>query len=77
MVSALPGSRLTAPAPVELSGEVHLDRVSFRYSEEGPLILDNVSIDARPGEFIAVVGESGSGKSMLVRLALGLEEPTG
>ena len=77
MLSELPNSRSTAPAPVELSGEVHLDRVSFRYSEEGPLILDNVSIDARPGEFIAIVGESGSGKSTLMRLAPGLEEPTG
>ena len=77
MLSVLPSGESTVPTQVELSGEVHLHRVSFRYSEEGPLILDNVSIDARPGEFIAIVGESGSGKSTLMRLALGLEEPTG
>ncbi|MCY4527301.1 MAG: ATP-binding cassette domain-containing protein, partial [Anaerolineaceae bacterium] len=63
--------------PAELSGDVHFDRVSFRYSEDGPLILDDVSIAARPGEFVAIVGESGSGKTTLLRLALGLEEPTG
>jgi len=60
----------------QLSGDVHFDHVSFRYSADGPLILDDVSIRAKPGEFIAVVGESGSGKSTLVRLALGLEEPS-
>ena len=59
-----------------LTGEIHFDRVSFRYSDTGPMVLDNVTIRAKPGEFIAVVGESGSGKSTLVRLALGLETPS-
>ena len=64
-------------APLELNGEIHFDRVSFRYSEDSPLILDEVSIEARPGEFVAIVGESGSGKTTILRLALGLEEPAG
>ncbi len=59
-----------------LNGEILFDRVSFRYSDTGPLILDNVTIRAKPGEFIAIVGESGSGKSTLMRLALGLETPS-
>ena len=59
----------------ELNGDVHFDHVSFRYSDDGPLILDDVSIRARPGEFIALVGRSASGKSTLLRLGLGLEEP--
>ena len=50
--------------------------MSFRYSENGPLIVDDVSIHARPGEFVAIVGESGAGKSTLVQLALGLEQPS-
>ncbi len=62
------------PAP-ELKGEVLLDRVSFRYSDDGPLILNEVTIHALPGEFIALVGESGAGKSTIFRLALGLERP--
>ncbi len=60
----------------ELHGEVVFDKVSFRYDADGPLILDEVSIRARKGEFIAIVGESGSGKSTLLRLALGLERPS-
>ena len=62
------------PSP-ELKGEVLLDRVSFRYSDDGPLTLNDVTIHALPGEFIALVGESGAGKSTIFRLALGLERP--
>ena len=62
------------PAP-ELKGEVLLDHVSFRYSDDGPLVLNDVTIHALPGEFVALVGESGSGKSTIFRLALGLERP--
>ena len=63
--------------PVErLGGEVLFDRISFRYDPDGPLILDDVTIRARPGEFIAIAGESGAGKSTLFRLALGIDLPT-
>ncbi len=59
-----------------LEGEVVLDKVSFSYSEGSPRILQEVSIHAKPGEFVAVVGESGAGKSTVFRLALGLEKPS-
>ena len=61
--------------PGELAGEVEASRISFRYSEDGPLILDEVSLRAEPGEFVAIVGPSGSGKSTLLRLLLGFERP--
>ena len=76
MLLTPPDNGPASAAPAELGGEVHFDRVSFRYSADGPLILDTVSIEARPGEFVAIVGESGSGKTTILRLALGLEEPT-
>ncbi len=60
----------------ELAGEIELSHVSFRYGEDGPLILDDVSIRAAPGEFIALVGPSGAGKSTCLRLLLGFERPT-
>jgi len=68
----LPGEEVSQ----DLYGEVRFDHVSFRYFENGALILDDVSIHARAGEFVAIVGRSGAGKSTLVRLALGLEEPS-
>ncbi len=77
MLRTPPDNGPAPSAPAELSGEIQFDRVSFRYSEDGSLVLDEVSIEARPGEFVAIVGESGSGKTTILRLALGLEEPTG
>lgn len=59
----------------ELSGDIELSHVSFRYQDDGPLILDDVTIRARPGQMVALVGPSGSGKSTCMRLLLGFEEP--
>jgi NHLM bacteriocin system ABC transporter ATP-binding protein len=60
----------------ELTGVIELSHVSFRYGEEGTLILDDVSFRAAPGEFIALVGPSGAGKSTCLRLILGFEAPS-
>jgi ATP-binding cassette subfamily C protein len=60
----------------DLTGEIELSHVSFRYTEDGPLILDDVSFRAAPGEFIALVGPSGAGKSTCLRLLLGFERPS-
>ncbi len=58
-----------------LSGAVELNNVSFHYKEDMPLILDNLSLKIRPGQYVAIVGRTGCGKSTLVRLLLGLETP--
>ena len=58
-----------------LRGDFQLDRVSYRYEPEMPLVLDGVSFEAKAGEYVAIVGPSGSGKSTLVRLLLGFAEP--
>lgn len=59
-----------------LGGEVVLDHITFRYDPDGPLILDDVTIRANPGEFVAIAGESGAGKSTVFRIALGLDHPS-
>lgn len=58
-----------------ISGGIELNNVSFRYRESMPLILDNLSLKIKPGQYIALVGKTGCGKSTLMRLLLGFETP--
>lgn len=67
ILEATPHAPPAGRAGVTLDGGIRFDHVSFRYEPDGALILDDVSLHARAGEFIAIVGETGSGKSTLVR----------
>jgi len=58
-----------------LSGGIELNNVSFRYREDMPLILDNLTLKIRPGQYVAIVGRTGCGKSTLMRILLGFEQP--
>jgi ATP-binding cassette subfamily C protein len=51
---------------------IALEHVRFAYEEDGETVLDDVSLDIRPGEKVALVGASGGGKSTLVQALLGL-----
>jgi len=61
--------------PGELQGTIEVNHVTFRYRENTPLVLKDVSISIKPGQFVAIVGPSGCGKSTLFRLLLGFEKP--
>ena len=62
--------------PGRLDGHIQLSHVNFSYIADGPKVLQDVSIKALPGEFIAIVGPSGSGKSTILKLLLGFDFPT-
>ena len=66
----------TAEAAPAITGAIELSGVSFRYSEDSPMILENVNISIKAGEYVAIAGPSGCGKSTLVRLLLGFATPT-
>lgn len=75
ILATIPEVDLSKADPGKLIGRIVVDHVTFRYRSDGPLTLDDVSISAHPGEFIALVGGSGSGKSTIFRLLLGFETP--
>ncbi|MEV0253883.1 NHLP bacteriocin export ABC transporter permease/ATPase subunit [Streptomyces sp. NPDC050732] len=70
-----PEVRAGSTQPGELQGAIEARGLSFRYTDDGPLVLDDVSLAVEPGEFVAVVGPSGCGKSTLLRLLIGFDEP--
>jgi ATP-binding cassette subfamily B protein len=59
---------------VRLRGDVHFDDVSFAYGSEP--VLKGVSLEAKPGEVIAIVGPTGAGKTTLVNLLLRFFDPS-
>jgi len=63
-------------APVAFETALVLDKVSFRYAEDRPLVLRDVSLTIPKGARVGFVGETGSGKSTLVDLILGLLSPS-
>ncbi len=75
ILSALPEYNSEKPPPGRLTGSIEINHVNFRYQKDGPVIINDVSLSAGPGEFIAITGSSGSGKSTLLRLLLGFDMP--
>ncbi|MDX3377246.1 NHLP bacteriocin export ABC transporter permease/ATPase subunit [Streptomyces sp. ME02-6991-2A] len=75
VLEEVPEVRSASARPGVLSGGIEARKLSFRYADDAPLVLDDVSLEIRPGEFVAVVGPSGCGKSTLLRLLIGFDRP--
>ncbi|MDY4587834.1 MAG: NHLP bacteriocin export ABC transporter permease/ATPase subunit [Oscillospiraceae bacterium] len=75
ILSAKPELNSGMETPGELSGGIEISSVTFRYDDNSPNVLDGISLNIRPGEYIGVVGASGCGKSTLMKLMLGFETP--
>lgn len=58
-----------------VSGKIEISNLKFRYTSDGPLIIDGLNLSIKPGEYLGIVGSTGCGKSTLFRLLLGFEEP--
>lgn len=75
ILETLPEVSVGKKVLTRISGSIELNNVSFRYSESMPLIINDLSLKIRPGQYVALVGRTGCGKSTLVRLLLGFETP--
>lgn len=60
----------------EIDGRIELRNVFFRYAEAEPYVLEDISLIIEPGEFVTIMGPSGGGKTTLIKIMLGLLEPT-
>jgi ABC-type nitrate/sulfonate/bicarbonate transport system ATPase subunit len=70
------------PSAVRLQASSRLDHPQIAFTDValtlgGKTILENISLDVKPGEFLCIVGASGCGKTTALRLAAGLYQPTG
>ena len=61
--------------PGQLKGDIELSHIWFRYSEDSPWIVKDLSLKIKAGQMIAFVGGSGCGKSTLLKIMLGFERP--
>ncbi|MGW2679262.1 NHLP bacteriocin export ABC transporter permease/ATPase subunit [Streptomyces sp. NPDC001436] len=75
ILEATPETAGPVVPPGELTGAVEAKNLSYRYTDDGPSVLDDVCVRIAPGEFVAIVGASGCGKSTLLRLLIGFDKP--
>lgn len=65
-----------ANAMESIAGAVRFEHISFHYSDDPALVLDQIDLDVKPGETVALVGETGAGKTTIVKLLARFHDPT-
>ncbi len=75
ILRALPEFDDAKELPGDISGAIEINNVSFAYDKDSPLVLNGITLNIKPGEYVGLVGPSGCGKSTLMKLLLGFEKP--
>ena len=75
ILDAKPEIEASKPPIDKLNGNIEISHLNFRYAPDAPLVLKDVNMSIKEGEFVAIVGTSGAGKSTLMRILLGFEKP--
>ena len=61
---------------INFNNSISFENVSFSYPSSNKLVLNNISIDFKKGDYVGIVGGSGAGKSTMIDLLIGLYNPT-
>jgi ATP-binding cassette subfamily C protein/ATP-binding cassette subfamily C protein LapB len=71
---SLPQASIASQARrLDIKGHILMQNVGFRYpAQQGPPALNNITLEARPGEVVGIIGGNGSGKTSLIKVLLGL-----
>lgn len=75
ILEAVPEDNSSSELPGKLSGAIDVNHVTFSYGEGRPIVLNDIDLHVKPGEYLGIVGSSGCGKSTLLKLLLGFETP--
>lgn len=67
---------LGRPPALPFHDSIRLENLGFRYSADGPLVLDGLSLEIRKGSLVGIVGTTGVGKSTLLDVVMGLLQPS-
>jgi ATP-binding cassette, subfamily B, bacterial CvaB/MchF/RaxB len=76
IVTAAPEAEVVKTRHLEVAGAIKVRDASFCYGAADQLVLQDINLDVKPGEFIAITGPSGGGKTTLLKLLVGLHRPT-
>ena len=73
IMEAVPEISLDKQVVTRIYGGIELNNITFRYTDDMPPVLDDLTLKIRPGQYVAIVGKTGCGKSTLMRIMLGFE----
>jgi ATP-binding cassette, subfamily B, bacterial CvaB/MchF/RaxB len=76
IVTALPETETMTPKSIDVKGAITARDLSFRYGAADQLVLQDINLEVKAGDFVAITGPSGGGKTTLLKLLLGLQRPT-
>lgn len=76
VLQALPEFEENAEKVRNILGEIEVSNVDFAYDSESGNVLNQLSLQIKPGEYVGIVGSSGCGKSTLLKLLMGFEKPS-